>query len=216
MAQLKAALEGAGISTAEDRLEEIALKAMVDNPGSLDATGNAIWTRVRKDRFLMDALLAPYQRQAISRLIDRVRDTLGYNPATGYGATQHIPSEQHHPLPGVVITPLKRRAQMVSTAWDREHKALLKKNKEADIQQLNEYRERRYGWLQTEAAHVQINDKPFWTVCVNEARRWIDRTKHEARFMELVISGVPDDGRPIEHYRRPEEIDALWKQAEAA
>jgi hypothetical protein len=31
-----------------------------------------------------------------------------------------------------------------------------------------------------------------------------------------VISGVPDDGRPIDFYRRPDEIDALWKQAEAA
>lgn len=217
MTQLGAALKDAGVRSARDRLEEIALKAMVDHAGSLYQAEEAIWERVRKDRILLDALLSPWREQAIQVLVGTVPRRLGYNPAMGTGATMHIPSEEHH---GDADTPLKKRAQMVSTAWDRKHKTELTKERDAEIARLNAWRDlrdiRRYGFQTTAAAHVQINEKPFWTVCVNEARGWIDRTEHEARFLELVIAGVPDDGRPIEHYRRPEEIDALWKQAAAA
>lgn len=127
-------------------------------------------------------------------------------------------------------TPLRRRAAMVAQAWSqreeaervewqREQDALDRKRSEASYKTWL----RRNGYEEidgkpvkiTAPFYIQVNHKPFWTVCVNEARGWIDRTEHEARFMELVISGVPDDGRPIEHYRRPDEIDALWKQAEA-
>lgn len=127
-------------------------------------------------------------------------------------------------------SPLQRRASMAAEAWSQRREAervewqkeqdeLDRKRCEASYQNWM----RRHGYEEidgkpvkiTAPFYIQVNHKPFWTVCVNEARGWIDRTEHEARFMELVISGVPDDGRPIEYYRRPEEIDALWKRAEA-
>jgi hypothetical protein len=36
------------------------------------------------------------------------------------------------------------------------------------------------------------------------------------RFVDLLLSGVPLDDRPIGHYRRPEEINALWDKATKA
>ncbi|MGD0110025.1 MAG: hypothetical protein ABSC06_39315 [Rhodopila sp.] len=212
MAQFGEALKSASERSARDRLEEVVFKAMIDHAGSMYATEEAIWAAVRRDRNLLEAVVSPIKHRVMSDLIHQVRrERLGYNPAVGSGATIHIPSEEHH---GEADTPLKKRAQMVSTTWDREHKGQLTKERDAEIARLTERRAWRDRWQATAAAHIQINDKPFWTVCVNEARGWIDRTAHEARFMELVIAGVPDDGRPIEYYRKPEEIDALWQQAE--
>jgi hypothetical protein len=190
---------------------------MIDHAGSTLATEDAIWAAVRRDRNLLEALVSPIKHGVLRDLLHQVRrERLGYNPAMGTGATMHIPSEEH--FSDEPDTPLKRRAQIVSTNWDREHKGQLTRERDAEIARLTAYRAQRdawkYAWHTTAAAHLQINDKPFWTVCVNEVRGWIDRTGHEARFMELVISGVPDDGRPIGYYRKPEEIDALWQQAE--
>ena len=215
MARFGAALKDAEeVRSARERLEEVVLKAMVDHAGSMSATETAIWERVRRDRSLMEALIYPWKHRLMSDLLHQVRqDCLGYNPAVGTGATIHIPSEDHN---RPADTPLKKRAQIVSTGWDREHKGQLTRERDAEIARLTEKRAWRDAWRATAAAHFVINDQPFWTVCVNEARGWIERTGHSTRFMELVISGVPDDGRPIEFYRRPEEIDDLWKQAENA
>jgi hypothetical protein len=214
MTRSGATWKDAGVESADERLHEITLKAMVDHAGSMSATRDAIWERVRKDRILIDALLLPYKDEALRNLLHQVRRDLGWNPATGpRGATIHIPSEEHiRPA----NSPLERRAQLVSTEWDREHKDELTAERDAEIARLTEKRAWRHAWEHTSASHVSINDKPFWTVCVNEARGWIERTGHSTRFMELVIAGVPDDGRPIEFYRRPDEIDDLWKQAQAA
>ena len=199
--------------TDQDRLRKVALKAMVEHPSSPERAENAIWEAVRKDRTLMDALLAKYRRRAISDLLDRSREYLGWRPAMGVRPEiMHIPTAAHEKA---MNSPLERRAQMVSTEWDRGEKAELQRQKDAEIARLDKIRDQRMRdqWLYTAAAEMRVNARPFWQVSVNEARSWITSTKHEARFLELVVAGLPNDGRPIEYYRQPDEMNAVWERA---
>jgi hypothetical protein len=178
------------------------------------------------DRVKMDAMTIGYCIAA-----DRNAPVIGFKPNSARELRERSEYNAYLDAEIAKSTPLQRRAAMVAQAWSqreeaervewqREQDELDRKRCEASYQNWM----RRNGYEEIDGKpvkitvpfYVQVNHKPFWTVTVNEARGWIDRTSQEARFMELVIAGVPDDGRPIEYYRRPEEIDDLWKRAETA
>lgn len=214
MTQMAEALKKAGVDTVEDRLKKIALKAMIAHASDVDEAVNHIWSEVRKSPFLVQGLLKRNEWQSPVRdLLKRVCKDLGHEIQLFYYGFDPYARPTNKP----VSTPLERRAQMVSASWEAEVRAEMKAKLEAEQREKNARLDRQIAaFAATQAAHVKINDKPFWTVTANEAQRWTSRLTRETAFIEMVIEGVPHDGRPIEFYRTPEEIDALWKRSENA
>jgi hypothetical protein len=249
MTQMAEALRAAGIKTARDRLQEIALKTVISHPGSSrQAVEQEIWQTIRKSVTLMQELFdGHWYKDAVRILVDHALQDASH--------AHYVLSKEAEPEPRTqpktpvafnrwkterdearrfleerrqAVKPIERRAGIVANEWlDRERKELEARRKAYEEEQRKEreisYRRwcRQNGYLLDDKGNAiipaafltQINDKPFWEVTTNEARGWVERTEHSTRFIELVISGLPDDGRPIEYYRKPFEIETLWEQA---
>ena len=114
-------------------------------------------------------------------------------------------------------TPLERRAgKVVSLMAEhdareaaKEHRAEMARIAKLDAENKAMIAVQVERWRQTRAGNFAINDKPFWQVSTFMAKQWQIRHEQGTRFVDLLLSGVPLDDRPIGHYRRPEEINAL-------
>ena len=62
---------------------------------------------------------------------------------------------------------------------------------------------------------VLVDGMPVWQVTPATVRAWLPTQRRRWRTVELLIEGLPDDGRPIEYYRRPEDVADLWHRAGA-
>jgi hypothetical protein len=206
---MKAAFEKAGYagSTEEwpsEDLIQTAIRAMARHADDTEACQHAIFRACRNDPELLRQLILPWWRQATSSIISEVRRELRHRERT---ATLETPVE-------------RRAAKVVNLVHERELAEEKRERDEALAEQarLNkqhqrEFEERIAAWRQTKASSFEIEGRPFFLVSTAEARRWQIRWHHRGRFLDLLLSGVPEDDRPIMHYRRPEEIDALWDQA---
>lgn len=57
-----------------------------------------------------------------------------------------------------------------------------------------------------------INGRALGDVSATEARAWGGARRREARFVEILTHGIPDD-RPLRTYIKPAEADAAFKRA---
>lgn len=202
---MKAAFERAGYHGAReqwpsDDLLQVAINAMVNHANDTDATQHAIFRACRNDTALLRQLLLPWWRQATSSLIHEARRALRDRAQAGE------------------LNARQRRAHKVITLADERELAREKREREeagAEQARLDEEYRTNYlqQWRETKARNFMINDMPFWQVSTRDANTWQRRTGHEVRFVELLLSGVPIDDRPIGHYRRPNEVDTLWEQS---
>ena len=155
-------------------------------------------------RHYLCQLLAPWWRQATASLITEVRRELRRREreSTLETATERKAAKVVH---------LVEQRELVREKREREAELA----EQARLNQLHheEFLARIEAWKQTKAGSFTIEDKPFWEVSTREARAWQRRWHHRGLFLDLLLSGVPEDDRPIMHYRRPEEVDALWEQA---
>lgn len=211
MSQIKAAFERAGYRDSveewpSDDLLQVAVRAMARHADDTDATQHAIMRACRNDPALLRQLLAPWWRQATASLISETR--------------RHLRQGERE---STLETPVERRAAKVVSLIEERELARERKEREealaeqARLNQLHreEFLARMAAWKQTKASRFEIEGRPFWEVSTREARSWQRRWHHRGLFLELLLSGVPEDDRPIMHYRRPEEVDALWDQAYA-
>jgi hypothetical protein len=198
-----AAFHKAGIKSPNDRLKEIALKAMVEHADSPFAVGNAIWAEVQKHRDLMVALFQNGWRREVTILVNRVRSDIAY-------------AERENAL----SRPIERRAAQVVAMMRREEAAEEARNL-ADERARQAARDRENNermeaaWRATKIGSLMISEKPVWECSAGTVRAWLSTEKRRWRTVEMLIEGLPDDGRPIGFYRRPEEVEALWRAAAA-
>lgn len=57
-----------------------------------------------------------------------------------------------------------------------------------------------------------VNGRPLGDVSATEARAWGGARRREARFVEIITHGIPDD-RPLRVYIKADEADAAFKRA---
>lgn len=176
---------------------------MVRHADDMDATQHAIFRACRNDAALLQSLILPWWRQCTASLINEARREL-----------------RRKERAGELETAVERKAARVVSLNDERELAREKREREeslAEQSRLNEQHRKEFldrieAWKRTKAASFVINNRPFWEVSTFDARQWQRRTASGAKFIDLVLSGVPEDDRPIGHYRRPEEINALWDQ----
>ncbi len=171
---------------------------MVAHADNLAMTEDQIWEEVQKDRALLVALFYYERHNAIASLLYRVRSDLVYDNRKK-----------------ALKRPLERRAAMVATAFqeaekrEEEHQRALEM--EAQRKADAEFIERMEAWKATAIGRLEIGGTPVWQCTPGTARAWLGAQRQRWRCVELLIEGLPDDGRTIEYYRRPEEVEELWK-----
>lgn len=211
MSQMKAAFERAGFRDSREEwpsedLIQVAVRAMARHADDTDATQHAIMRACRNDPALLRQLVLPWWRQCTAQLISETRRLL-------------LRRERQEELE----TPIERKAaKVVHLVQEREllreraeREEDMRRQAELDRQHHEEFVAHIEAWKQTKASSFLIDNRPFWEVSTREARIWQRRWHHRGMFLDLLLSGVPEDERPIMHYRRPEEVDALWDQAQS-
>lgn len=197
---MKQAMRKAGMRTPGERLHEIALRQMVAHAGSTDDTKAAIWTEVQQDRTLLVALFQHEWERAINALLYRVRSDINHQQAFGK-LTRKIEREAAKVVDNI---------RQVRVAKEYEiHRA----ETERLAREAAEYREYLRQWQESRIGDIKINGTPIWQNTVGTVRVWLDSQKRRLRTVEMLIEGLPDDGRPIEYYRKPEEVAAIWAAA---
>jgi hypothetical protein len=190
-----------------DELIEVAVRAMVRHADDTEAAQYAIMRACRNDAALLRQLILPWWRQATASLISATRSDLRQKTRAGALETAQE----------------RRAAKVISLVEERElakekreHEAMLAEQAAINARHHQEFLDRIEAWRKTKAASFEIDGRPWWEVPTFEARQWQIRHATQARFVDLLLSGVPEDDRPIGYYRRPEEIDALWDKATKA
>ncbi len=202
---IKSAFEKAGYKDSReewpsDDLLQIAVKAMVRHADNMDATQHAIFRACRTDAALLRQLILPWWRQATASLITAARQDISRRERDGS-----------------LQTSLERKASAVISLENARELRREAKEREEELAAIGErdreYREYLKQWTATKAREFTIDDTPFWEVATRRARAWQRRSAREAKFVDLLLAGVPEDDRPISYYRRPDEINDIWDKA---
>lgn len=203
---LGAAFAKAGVKSAETRLQEIAIKAMVEHADNTFATSEAMWAEIQKHRDLMIELFQYDWRRAVGALLHRTQ--------------RQIETREDR---GELRRPIERKAAVVLQMIRREDEREAKEHAEREAISIAEYKAEQERaaqqwlakWQVTRIGSLTISDKPVWQCTAGTVRSWLEVQKRRWHTVELLIEGLPDDGRPIEYYRKPEEVQALWEAAGA-
>jgi hypothetical protein len=187
-----------------EELLAVGVRAMVNHANDTEAAQHAIMRACSNDPALLRQLIIPLWRQCTAQLINEARRQIERKQRTE-----------------ALETPLERRAgKVVSLMAEHDAREAAKEHREeqARIAKLDAENKAMIAaqierWRQTRAGNFTINDKPFWQVSTFMAKQWQIRHEQGTRFVDLLLSGVPLDDRPIGHYRRPEEINALWERS---
>jgi hypothetical protein len=206
---IKAAFEKAGYRNSveewpSEELIQIAINAMVRHADDTEATQHAIFRACRGDAALLRQLILPWWRQCTAQLINEARREIGRKERAGA-----LETRQERRAAKVIS--LVRERELIEEAREREEE--LARVAALNEQHHREFLERIEAWKRTKAASFTIEDRPFWEVSTFNARQWQIRHTQRAKFVDLLLSGLPEDDRPIGHYRRPEEINALWDKS---
>lgn len=206
---MRAQLEKAGFKDSteawpSDELLDVAIRAMIRHADDIEATQHAIFRACRNDAALLRQLILPWWRQCTAQLVHEARREIGRKERAGALET---PQERRA---GKVVSLIREREAQEAEWEHQEELARLARQKEENDRLLREQRDR---WAATKASSFYVYDRPFWEVSTFRARQWQRHTAQGARFIDLVLSGVPEDDRPIGYYRRPEEINELWERS---
>ena len=72
-----------------------------------------------------------------------------------------------------------------------------------------EHAERLAAWQRSAIGDCMVSGVPIWQVTPRTARLWAERQTKRWKIVEMLCDGLPDDGHPIEYYRKPEEVAGL-------
>ena len=75
-----------------------------------------------------------------------------------------------------------------------------------------EHAERLAAWQRSAIGDCMVSGVPIWQVTPRTARLWAERQTKRWKIVEMLCDGLPDDGHPIEYYRKPEEVAELWRR----
>ena len=186
--------------------EFLALAAgiMVKYAKNSSAAALALLRACGDDAALLKQLVEPVYDLAADRIFSEVRAVNYRQSAVDDKRARGKQQPTHHVLAAAPIVELEREQEASRATKLREEREAAK------AISLRNYQE----WRDTLAAEFTINGRRFWQVSVHEAREWQQSQGRRVKFVDLLLTGLPDDDRPISYYRRPDEVDGLWKQAQ--
>lgn len=202
---MSAAFAKAGQKSSKDRLYEIALNEMVAHADNTMEAIERTWKAVQRDAGLLVALFNPYveYRSAIGHVFHRIK--------------QDIASEANS---GAKLSGAKRKVMNIVKRDRAEQKAEMEEQRRADREEQSrrdqEYRDYLASWHKTPLWNLTIGDKPIWQNSAGTIRAWLPTQRNKLRAVEMLIEGLPDDGRPLEYYRTPADVREIWKIIGAA
>ena len=194
------AFSKAGVTTPEQRLKDIALKAMVAHADDTMAAIEQVWAKVRKDPDLLIALFNPYgeYRAAVGRVFHSLKHDIAVDQSRG-----------------VKLDPGRRKVMKIIEAEReerrREEEEQRQIDREREAEEKKRYSEYLASWYKTPLFDIDIGGKYVWEVSAGTVRAWLPTQRKKLRAIELLIEGIPDDGRPIEFYRTPADMMEIWK-----
>jgi hypothetical protein len=205
--------------TAAQRLSEIAMAAIQASNRNWTAARNEFMRRVQDDPELLWELFAPYRYQAVQaqltaaaetlRRIEKLREV----PRSGGGGGRASHGDQARPAPAA------------SRSWDRPrqgsgggHLPLANPLAAAPVTPRHPAAGLSAVAAVTRQSIIdtfQLNGRPIGDATPREARAWAGARERDARFVRLLTANLPED-QPIRRYRSdPDEVAALYAQAEA-
>lgn len=143
------AMRKAGVVSPEDRLHDIAVKAMVAHADDLEDTIDAIWNTVQKDLSLLIELFKFEHTRAIQSLLYRVRTSIAS------AAKQDIRKTKVQRQAETLVSLHDARQAAREAELDRQWQA---KQNEAD----REHREHLAMWKRTEIGNIEVHGVPIW------------------------------------------------------
>jgi hypothetical protein len=198
---MKEAFARAGVKSADERLTDIAIKAMIAHADNSAETLDAIWAEVQESRQLMAALFVHSWRREVSALLERTRRLISNKETAG---TLSRPLERKAAAALQTIRAEETRQAVEDAASNARSIAAYQAEQERETQKWLA------KWRATPIGGLVIREKPVWQCSAGTVRAWLETEKRRWRAVELLIEGLPDDGRPIEYYRKPEEVAAIW------
>lgn len=202
---LKAAFAKVGIASPEEldeQLTAIAVRAIARHGINTFATIEEIRHVVGSDLKLMNRLFDLEWHRTAGALIYRTRGKIAGK----------IDRKE-------IRTPTERKAAVAVNAIMLADRKLEEQDREdqriAQARYDAEHKAHLESWQATHVGSLFVGDKPVWEVSAGAARKWLASQRVKWRTVELLIEGVPDDGRPISYYRKPEEVAALFAKAQA-
>jgi hypothetical protein len=204
MAQLAEAFREAGYVPTDERLLQIAIEVLAayPNPGS-SAAQEALFANIVRSADFLNEVYAPFRSQAMARYL---RFALARIEEAAPAPRRKAPGNGSRPV-----------VEMQEAAREMERRKAEARDKERRERERHEqYVGVIAAWMATPAAHYKIDDQPFWYASTRRGHQSLVHDKHEIRFKELLLAGLPEDDHPIGFYRRPDEIAAMWEAAHEA
>jgi hypothetical protein len=190
----------AGVKTPKERLYDLALSAMVEHADDTMKAIEQVWEDVQKDAPMLVALFNPYgeYRSAIGHVFHRVKSDISL-------ASQKKESLNPRQKKALKIVLREKEEQR------REEEEQRRIDREEQARKGQEYRDYLASWHKTPLWNVTIGEKPVWQNSAGTIRAWLPTQHKKLRLLEMLIDGVPEDGRPLEYYRTPADVKEIWK-----
>lgn len=199
MTAMKEALKKAGVITIEEKLQNIAIKAMVDHASSMEDTIDAIWKIISKDLTLMIGMFEIEKHSSIRALLYRARNTISTKERKG---TINSSTERRAII---LVNNIKASDERIRQEELASQKA---EQQKADL----EYATYQEAWKNSYIGDCIISGVPVWQVTPKTAKLWAERQHLRWNIVEALCEGLPDDGKPIEYYRKPNEVADIFRK----
>lgn len=199
MSQFKEAFQKAGYKSVEERAQEIAIRAMVKHADNAQDCVEAIWAEVSKDLELMTGLFVSERTNVFRALLNRTRQELSRRQDAG-----------------LLQRPVERRAAIVVNNRNAKIEQAIARDRDntarGQAEEDRKYKEYLARWTNSYIGKLEINGMPVWTVTPRTAKLHAQSQGRRWKCVEILCEGLPDDGRPIEYYRKPEEVAEIFQR----
>ncbi len=192
MTAIAQAMQAAGYSPAAERLRRIAETVLQAHERDWTAARSEFVAKVQNDPELLWELFAPYRNQAIQSVLSAAAAKLRRDrtprevPRQGGGGGHRAVDDQVTTAPAAPRSPSAGLAAVAAVT--------------------------RQSLIDT----FQLNGRPIGDATSREALSWAGARERDARFVRLLTANLPLD-LPIRRFRSdPDEVAALYAQAEAA
>ena len=199
------AFRRAGVRPAQERLAEIATKALIANAANWSAAQAAVLDAVKNDAALLWELLEPYRGAVVQKLLTQVAAEMRAAQRDGGGQCSRASHISAAPAVRLVPQPQSdRRVQPERPTAPRPSVAprnpVVAAQAVADVVRLSMLDK------------FRANGIPIGDMTSEQANRWAVSQQRDVTFVRMLTANLPPT-EPIRKYRTAEEADALYQKA---
>ena len=211
---MKAAFVDAGYVPPDERLAAVCTAALRANPRNFDGAKDALFKAAREDAELMWEMFAPYRAQAAQAALQRAATEIRDSASVRASVVESSARGQ------ILDDNPASRAPRANTSSDgggqhgvasQSLNAPVVRSQQPSKHLAAQIAERARVVSLTLLDTVIINGRPVGKLTAREAGEWATKHKSKARFVELLVSGLPPDA-VIERFRTGDEALAIQAQ----